>query len=158
MGIMRWGIMGSNTISPVTRAFSPTKDCAPCRSLSLSLSHFVLLLQSLEENGREEDDATAAAAVAVALCQKQNDAGNLKESAKDNSGGGGGGGGGEGGREDNEKAGRREGDVGGENGGINVDNDGGAPGIRPTKSPTMRRKIRHARMQSPVRCSVPSPF
>ena len=78
----------------------------------------------------------------MALCQKQNDAGNLKESAKDNSGGGGGG---EGGREDNEKAGRRrEGDVGGENGGINVDNDGGAPGIRPTKSPTMRRKIRHA--------------
>ena len=120
------------------------------RSVSLFLSHFVLLLQSLEENGREEDDATAA----VALCQKQNDAGNLKESAKDNSGCGDGPG--EGGREDNEKAGRRrEGDVGGENGGINVDNDGGAPGIRPTKSPTMRRKIRHA--CSPL-FAVPSPF
>ena len=105
-------------------------------SLSLSLS---LLQQSLEENGRKEDDAATATA-AVAFRQKQSDAGNLKESTKDNGGGGG--------REDNEKAEERrreEGDfvVGGENEGI-IAAAAVAPGIRTTKSPTMRRKIRHA--------------
>ena len=125
------------------------------RPLSLILSLSPLSPQSLGNEKEREEEDDAAAATAVALCQRENDAGNLKESTKDNSGGGE--------REDNEKAmgsGRRrrlrEGDVvvGGGNEGIN-DNGGVADcgGIRPTKSPTMRRKIRHAGCLS-FRCSL----
>ena len=101
---------------------------SPARSLPPSLSVFLsFFLQLFEEDKREK----------VAFCQqqKQNDAGNVKESTKDNGGGGGGG-------EDNEKV-ERGGGVEGENEDIAV-KSGDHPGTRATKSPTMRRKPRHA--------------
>ena len=96
--------------------------------LSFFLSFF---LQLFEEDKTEK----------VAFCQqqKQNDAGNVKESTKDNGSGESGGGGG---GEYNEIV-EREDDVEGENEGIAVKGRD-HPGIRATKSPTMRRKIRHA--------------
>ena len=80
-------------------------------------------------------------AAAMALCQEEeegSDAGNVKEeSAKDNRS--------EGGGDDNEKAARVDGDRAGD---VVVcagcgDNEGSSiGGIRPTKSPPMRRKMR----------------
>ena len=122
----------------MTRAAFSYGDCTLSRDLILPAPS---LAQSLVE-----DDATAASAAAMALCQEEgegegSDAGNVKEeSAKDNRSEGGGG------DDDNEKAGRvdgdgEEGDVvvcgGGENGGSGI-----GDGIRPTKSPPMRRKMR----------------
>ena len=128
------GYVSCCAISSATRAAFSDGDC------TLSRSHSP---RSLAQSLVDEDDATAASATAVALCQEGeeegSDAGNVKEeSAKDNRSEGGGG-------DDNEKAERvdgdgEEGDVvcgGGENGGSSI---GG--GIRPTKSPPMRRKMR----------------
>ena len=137
----------------MTRAAFSYGDCTLSRDLILPAPS---LAQSLVE-----DDATAvsASAAAMALCQEEgegegSDAGNVKEeSAKDNRSEGGGG------DDDNEKAGRvdgdgEEGDVvvcgGGENGGSGI-----GDGIRPTKSPPMRRKMRRGlRTDIPMRQST----